>query len=184
MVLEHVPGVHRPLGPAAGTHDGVQLVDEQQNPALDRLDLASVRAVLAAVDDERTGFHGVLEVLNRASYHHDAGVYGQADVASASHEVAQFIEAHGWSSVRSSAGEELTGILAALRGQGCESDADIFTPFAAAAKMVTTAELEMAEPGDEQAQKGLAVMRYVLFEAAFAAMRRLCGAAMAAATSR
>ena len=33
--LEHVAGVHRALG-RAGADDGVQLVDEQQDPALGR----------------------------------------------------------------------------------------------------------------------------------------------------
>ncbi len=36
--LEHVAGVHRALG-GAGTHDGMQLVDEEQDPSLARLHL-------------------------------------------------------------------------------------------------------------------------------------------------
>ena len=56
--LEHVAGVHRALG-RAGADDGVQLVDEQQDPALGRLDLGEHRlqallelaAVLRARDE-------------------------------------------------------------------------------------------------------------------------------------
>ena len=138
-----------------------------------RLDLVSIGTLLAAIDDDEIGLDGVYDILNRSLYHHELGMGGLDGLENARREVGDFLDDRGWPGVLSPAGQGLSEVLAALRSLGCEADISFFRTFAEAAEQITTAELDLLDPVDHKAQKGSAVMRYVLFEAAFAALRRL-----------
>lgn len=146
-----------------------------------RLDLVSIGALLGVIDDDKVGVDGVYEVLNASFYHHDLGIATPGGTESTCCEVDDFLGERGWPDARSPAGNGLSEVLAALRSLGCEADVNFFRPFAEAAEKVTTAEFDLLDQVDHTAQKGSVVMRYVLFEAAFAAMHRL---AREAAVSR
>nr|WTA64423.1 MerR family transcriptional regulator [Micromonospora sp. NBC_00855] len=140
------------------------------------LDLSSVRELLVAVDDERVPMADLYEVLNRIIAPYDPQPSGSAEIeqAQAQAEVHGFLKGLGWQHGPSSTGPEaLARVLAALRSLGCDADIDFFAPFAAAAALLASAELDLLPPEVVKQERGAAVVRSVLFDAVFAALRRM-----------
>jgi DNA-binding transcriptional MerR regulator len=135
------------------------------------MSLASVREVLAAIDSNCLSPQGLAQVVSRALLAEhpmpsaDAGAYESARV-----RVDGFINELGWQ-VNADASERdtLAQVLAALQGLGGSCDADTFAPYVDAAERLAVRELDVA-PGDTAAT---IVARTVLFEVAFAVMRRM-----------
>ncbi len=138
------------------------------------LDLASVRGVLAAIDDDQVSLAEAYRVLDRALALDGANSLGPLALACAREEVEALVASLGWSPHVSADGREvLTEVLASLRLLGCDAGVAFFAPFARAAEEVARAELELASAADENNRKGPAMVRGVLFGVALAALRRM-----------
>lgn len=138
------------------------------------LDLASVRGILAAIDDDQVSLVEAYQVLDRAIDLDCAASVGSVAVASAREDVEALVESMGWGRHASANGQEvLAEVLASLRLLGCEADASFFAPFARAAEEVARAELDLAGEADADNRKGAAIVRGVLFGVALAALRRM-----------
>lgn len=138
------------------------------------LDLASVRDILAAIDDDQVTLVDAYQILDRALYPHGAKSLGQEAVECAREEAEALVERVGWSPHASAQGQEvLAVVLAGLRTLGCEADASFFAPFAAAAEQVARAELDLICEDADGNPKGPAMVRGVLFGVALAALRRM-----------
>ncbi|MBV1849295.1 MerR family transcriptional regulator [Catellatospora tritici] len=134
------------------------------------MSLASVREVLAALDDNCMSPHGLAKVVNNAlSAEHPARSDVPADT-SASAQVDRFLTDLGWRVDPNTPGRAtLAQVLVALRDLGWDCEADIFAPCADAAERLAVRELDSL-PTDGAAT---AVARTVLLEVAFAVMRRM-----------
>lgn len=138
------------------------------------LDLSSVRELLAAVDDEEVPLPDLYDVLNRIVSVQDPEPADQAGVEQAQAEVEGFLRNLAWQHAPCSTGPEtFARVLAALRSLGCEADIEFFTPFASAAALLATVELDLLPAEVAKSERGAAVVRSVLFDAAFAALRRM-----------
>ncbi|MGW5555891.1 MerR family transcriptional regulator [Micromonospora sp. NPDC003944] len=140
------------------------------------LDLSSVRELLVAVDDERVPMADLYEVLNRIIAPADPQPSAPPGIeqANAQAEVDGFLKGLGWQHNPGSTGPAaLARVLAALRGLGCDADIDFFAPFAAAAALLARVELDLLPPEVLKQERGAAVVRSVLFDAVFAALRRM-----------
>lgn len=139
------------------------------------LPLASVREVLAAVDDGTTPLH---QVFGRA--HHALGprTGGAAveDVLQARRDIDAFLATRGWHVHRDApARRALADALVALRRLGRDVDAEVFAPYAVLAESL--AEREVAHIGEQGGARAdlveSMVVGTVVFEAALVALRRL-----------
>ncbi len=133
------------------------------------MSLASVREVLAAVDDNCVSPHALYQALNRAMSaehpvpHPDAG-------RPASESVDKLIDCLGWQVQPDSPGRAtLVQVLASLQYLDWECDAEVFAPYAQVADRLAASELKAMPNASAQ----MIVARTVLFEVAFAVLRRL-----------
>jgi DNA-binding transcriptional MerR regulator len=134
------------------------------------MSLASVREVLSAIDDKCLSPHGLYQVINRALFAEQPLAPGTGPIQSARANVDQFVDQIGWQVDQSAPGRAtLAQVLAALQWLGWDSDANVFAPYADAADRLAVRELD-SEPTDAATT---VVARTVLFEVAFAVMRRM-----------
>ena len=139
------------------------------------LPIATVAAVLAAVDDQTRSTREVLGVVHHALAIGDGHPTEGSDVDAAVDEIEAFLTELGWRvSPRGPAIRELARVLASLRRLGWDVDAAVFRRYAEAADRVAAAELEHTA-GQERRTDAVetAVVGTVLFEAALVALRRL-----------
>ncbi|MDP9397089.1 MAG: MerR family transcriptional regulator [Actinomycetota bacterium] len=142
-----------------------------------KLPLASVREVLAAVEQESLPLHAVL-----GSAHHALGPREEAggvlpeDVRRAREEIDGFLDALGWRvSGRAPARRALADALVALRRLGRDVGPEVFEPYAKVADSLAAGELAGLD-GHEGSRADLVeavVVGTVVFEAALVALRRL-----------
>jgi len=139
------------------------------------LPLASVRAVLDAVDDSGTPLH---QVLGRA--HHALGPPARdpasEDVVQARREVDTFLAALGWQvHPDAPARRALADALVALRRLGRDVDAEAFAPYAVLADSLAAREIAFVSTheGSRAELVESVVVGTVVFEAALVALRRL-----------
>ncbi|MGY0236646.1 MerR family transcriptional regulator [Longispora urticae] len=134
------------------------------------MSLAAVREVLAAIDDCGVEQRELYQVLNGALCAQQAVSTDTASVDRARTQIDGFIEGVGWRVGDDAPGRTaLAQVVAALRDLGCTSEvADVFLPYARAAEHVAARELDAMPPGAQEL-----VTRTVLFEVAFAVMRRM-----------
>jgi DNA-binding transcriptional MerR regulator len=147
------------------------------------LGVASVRAVLDAIADERLPTGAVVAVAHRAlGPPPDAGPVGE-DVARARAEVDRFLTELGWRvSPDAPARRALADALVALWRLDRDVGAEVFRPYAEVADELAAAELATvptAAPRADTVER--VVVGTVVFEAALAALRRLAQAHHAAA---
>jgi DNA-binding transcriptional MerR regulator len=135
------------------------------------MSLAAVREVLAAVDSNCLSPHDLARVVNRAlAAEQPVGGADPGTLASASVSVDGFLDRVGWSIEADAPGRvTLVKVLAALGSLGWPCDAAIFTPYVDTAERLAVHELDTV-PADSAAA---AVARIVLFEVAFAVLRRM-----------
>ncbi|WP_412543690.1 MerR family transcriptional regulator [Longispora sp. K20-0274] len=134
------------------------------------MSLASVREVLAAIDDKCLSPRDLYQVLNRALCAQQTVSADTVAVESARASVDGFIDELGWLVDRDAPGRTaLARVVAALRDLGWPCDADVFAPYAEAAEHLAVRELESMPTGTAADL----VTRTVLFEVAFAVMRRM-----------
>lgn len=141
-----------------------------------RLSLASVREVLAAVDDRGMSVNGVCTVINRAllpAPH--LGGNGNVDGAVARAQVDRFIESLGWRiPPDASARAAMAKVLAVLRQLDGGFTMDFFAPYADAADRLSAHDLEVMPMTGSPERRALEwTARVVLFEAGLAAIRAL-----------
>ena len=139
------------------------------------LPVATVRTVLAAVDDEARSMHEVLGAAHhglalRGAEPEPSGAIGEAEA-----DVDRFLERLGWSVATGSPGKRvLAGALASLRGLGWHVGADVFSRYAAVADELAEWELGRTPAGASRSRTVEAVVvGTVVFEVALVALRRL-----------
>jgi DNA-binding transcriptional MerR regulator len=138
-----------------------------------QLDLTSVRALLAAADDDAIQLTTLHEVVHNVLFPVDQPPLQSENLDRASSDIDAFVKELGWH-VRSTAPglARLAVVLATLRDLGCACNIDFFEPYAEAAERIAAKELDLVP--SYGAGDGAAVMvRSVLLAVAFAAMRVL-----------
>ncbi len=139
------------------------------------ISLATVAAVLAAVDDERRSTHEVLGMVHHALAMRGPVTDPATDIEDTMAEVDAFVEAFAWHVDPSApARRELARVLVTLRRLGWKVDASVFDRYARAADQLAAWEIQQTPPDASRAQtvEGV-VVGTVVFEAALLALRRL-----------
>ena len=139
------------------------------------LPVATVRRVLAALDDETRTMHEVLGVAHHSLALRGADPEPSTVVRDAEVEVDRFLDRLGWRvGPGAPAKRVLAGALAALRGLGWDVGADVFTRYAALADELAEWELARTPAGAPRSRTVEAVVvGTVVFEVALVALRRL-----------
>lgn len=141
-----------------------------------RLDLTSVRAVLAAVDDVGLAVPALHEVVHGVLFPVEQSSVQSANLVGADADVDRFLAGLGWD-VRSDAPGRvwLALVVATLRDLDCACDIDFFEPYARAARRIAAQELDLVSAEDlDGAGDGAPLMvRSILLGVAFSAMRLL-----------
>ena len=138
------------------------------------LRLSAVRAVVAAIDDEKLPLHELLGVAQRA-----LGPPPEpdppADEIEARADIDRFLAELGWSVSRDApARRVLADALVSLRRTGRAADARVFEPYARVAERLAAREVGTAVTGASRSEAVEAsVVGTVVFEAALVALRRL-----------
>jgi DNA-binding transcriptional MerR regulator len=139
-----------------------------------KLDLSSVRELLAAIEDEDLALPDLYEVVNHTLFPEGPEQREADGVRRARVKVDEFIDALGWHVDRDAPGRgRLAHVLAAMQRLGCECGVDFFAPYAEAAERLAIQELDLLPPDGVGADRAAAVARTVLLEVALAAMRRM-----------
>jgi DNA-binding transcriptional MerR regulator len=135
------------------------------------MSLAAVREVLAAVDSNCLSPPDLARVVNKAlAAEHPVGAGDPGPHDSAAASVDRFIDRVGWNVGPDAPGRAtLVKVLAALGSLGWPCDAAVFAPYVETAERLAVHELD-STPADSAAA---AVARIVLFEVAFAVLRRM-----------
>ena len=136
------------------------------------LSLASVRSVLDAVDRDAAPLHEVLAAAHAALQRDEPSASASGDVRNL---VDGWLERLGWDLAPDSPGRgDLAATLAALRGLGWDTGPEIFERYAAHADDIAEAEIAfVAGIEDRAAAVEATVIGTILFERAFATLRRL-----------
>lgn len=138
------------------------------------LSVARIGEILAAVDDESLSLHQVLGVAHAALEPRPADEDDQ--LAEARREVDSFLDRLGWAvSPDAPARRSLAQTLVRLRTLGQDVGPQALDVYAEAADTVAAWELDHldAAGGDRERRVERAVVGTVVYEAAFAALRRL-----------
>ncbi|MER7008905.1 MerR family transcriptional regulator [Dactylosporangium sp. NPDC000555] len=138
-----------------------------------RLDLSSVRDLLAAIDDDDVDMAELYQTVNRRVYPEKAQIDEPDSLEQARCDASRFVAEFGWCDDPLPASHPLVHSLAALRALGCDANASFLEPMAEAAERLAVHELEIQLPAGVTNPKAVAVVRTVLFEVAFAAARRM-----------
>jgi DNA-binding transcriptional MerR regulator len=139
-----------------------------------KLDLSSVRELLAAIEDEDLSLPDLYEVVNHRLSPEGPELREAEGVKKARVRVDEFIDGLGWHVDRDAPGRtRLAHVLAAMQRLGCECGVDFFGPYAEAAERLAIQELDLLPPDGVGADRAAAVARTVLLEVALAAMRRM-----------
>jgi DNA-binding transcriptional MerR regulator len=136
------------------------------------MSLASVREVLAAIDSNCLSPHGLAQVVNRALMPEHQRLAAELDGCQFAEEgVGKFLNGVGWNvPADAPERESLKGVMSALHSLGVACTPDVFEPYVNAAERLALREIE----GETAAEGAAAVVaRVVLFEVAFAIMRRM-----------
>lgn len=139
------------------------------------LPIATVGAVLAALDDASRSTHDVLGIVHHALALGGARAHPLVDADEAVAEIEHFIAGLGWQVAREAPSlRELARILVTLRRLGWDVTAEVFRRYADAADALASWELEQTDRGGRRTEvvEG-AVVGTVLFEGALVALRRL-----------
>jgi DNA-binding transcriptional MerR regulator len=139
------------------------------------LRLSAVRAVVAAIDDEKLPLHELLGVAQRALGPPPPEPDPAADEIEARADIDRFLAELGWSVGRDApARRVLADALVSLRRTGRAADARVFEPYARVAERLAAREVGRAVPGASRSEAVEAsVVGTVVFEAALVALRRL-----------
>jgi len=139
------------------------------------LEIRAIRAVVAAIEDEGLSRHELLGVAQRAL---DTGPHDRSpspEVDDARRAVDEFIAGLGWNVATDAPGRrELTDALVALARIGRHGGTALFRPYAAAADAMAAWEVRTIPTGEQRSEAvEQLVVSTVVFEAVFAALRRL-----------
>jgi DNA-binding transcriptional MerR regulator len=140
------------------------------------LDLASVRRLLAAVDDRRLPVEDLYRAISAVLCPQNGRPAGEGELQPCLDEVGVYLEGLGWGAEaqrREPAVQVLTEVVFALRELGCEADLSVFDGMARLAQALAVVEVEeMPQPGDPDDRGGM-VARAVLFDVAFSVLHRM-----------
>ncbi|MFI6235575.1 MerR family transcriptional regulator [Micromonospora sp. NPDC050784] len=132
-----------------------------------KLDLSTVRQLLASIEDRQLPLAGLYEVVHSLS--------GEAvNLSDATADVDQFIDELGWAVHPDAAGRaQLAQVVAALRRLGCDCSIQYFAPYAAMAEQLVEQEMALLPADDADVDRAAAVVRAVLLEVALTAVHRM-----------
>jgi DNA-binding transcriptional MerR regulator len=138
------------------------------------LEIRAIRAVVEAIEDEGLPRHELLGVAQRAL----AGTHDRSpspEVDDARRAVDEFIAGLGWNVATDAPGRrDLADALVALTHIGRHGGTALFRPYAAAADAMAAWEVRTIPTGEQRAEAvEQLVVGTVVFEAVFAALRRL-----------
>ncbi|MEV0271234.1 MerR family transcriptional regulator [Hamadaea sp. NPDC050747] len=136
------------------------------------MSLASVREVLAAIDSNCLSPHGLAQVVNRALMPEHPVLSTDAKARlDAAERVDRFLDEIGWDvQPETPERENLVAVLSALAGLGVADTPDVLRPYVEAAERLATREIDAQTTA---AGAAAVVAQVVLFEVAFAVMRRM-----------
>lgn len=137
-----------------------------------QLDLAAVRELLGAINDDRLTLRGLYEVADRALFPEQPALPEVGTTRSTRSDVTDFLQKLGWQ-VDPAAAARFTHVVATLRNLGCECEIDFFGPYAAAAEQLAVQELSLLPAGGAGADRAAAVVRTILLGSAIAIIRRM-----------
>lgn len=139
------------------------------------LPVATVRAVLAAIDDEGLPMHDVLGAAHRGLAVRGAEQTPSEGLSEAEADVDRFLDRLGWRvGAGAPAKRALAGALASLRGLGWDVGTDVFGRYAEVADELAGWELARTPHGASRSRTVEAVVvGTVVFETALMALRRL-----------
>jgi DNA-binding transcriptional MerR regulator len=138
------------------------------------LSIATIREVIAGINDPKLSIHQVLGTAHRA-LGPDIGDDGSEETRVARKDVDQFLSELGWAvGSDSPARSELAHALATLRRLGWEVDTRAFERYARLADRIAAWELKQT-PTDRDREETVeaAVVGTVIFESVLTALRRL-----------
>jgi DNA-binding transcriptional MerR regulator len=139
-----------------------------------RLDLSSVRALMAAIDDERVSLQALYEMVDRSLFPADPVLSDADEMKAACAEVDGLVDKFGWQVGPDARGRHtLAHVFAALQRLGCDCGVDFFIPYAKAAERLATQELNLLPAELLVADRAAAAVRSVLLEVALSALRRM-----------
>ncbi|MEU5726506.1 MerR family transcriptional regulator [Micromonospora sp. NPDC047738] len=137
------------------------------------LELASVRELLAAVDDTRVPLTEVVGAVNRALC---PGASRGTPPPPGEHadEAARYVDGLSWDHQRGRSGSPvLAEVIVALRELGCDAELTAFDGLAALAEQLAVAELDLLARKDAVIDRGAAVAQTVLLNVAFTVLHRM-----------
>ncbi len=139
------------------------------------LSLASVRQIVAAVEDDGVSMHEALGVAHYALAARTASNAGSDQLVETRVEIDAFLDDLGWTLKPDAPDrDELASMLLTLRTLGWSVDAAVFARYAEAADRIAAWELSrMPEGIGRETAVENAVIGTVVFDAALSALRRL-----------
>jgi DNA-binding transcriptional MerR regulator len=149
---------------------------------LGRLELSTVKTLLAAIEDDTLSLAMLYEVVNRTLYQGGAETLKQDDaepaaalgIEQARADVDGFTDQLGWQVDCDTPGRDrLIHVLATLRCLGCERGVDFFLPYAEMAEQLANQELDLLPEAGVDIDRAAAVTRTILLEVAMTATRRM-----------
>lgn len=143
-----------------------------------RLSISSVRAVIAALDEQKLSLHDTLGVAHDALPPQRPDTNSESDLELAVTHVNEYIARLGWTgSDTSPARYALAQALVSLRRLGRDCGPEVFDLYARHANQLATREIaSLSANGDRDRTVEEAVVGTVVFEAALTALRRLAEA--------
>jgi len=143
-----------------------------------RLPISSVRAVIAAIDEQQLSLHDTLGVAHDALPPARPPAVADGDLEAALADVNHYIERLGWTgSATSPARHTLAHALVSLRRLGRDCGPEVFDLYARHAEQLAAREIaSLPANGDRDRTVEEAVVGTVVFEAALTALRRLAEA--------
>jgi len=140
--------------------------------AVGKLDLATVRQLLATIEDDQVALTGLYEVVHSLSG--DPAPKEGNGLPEASADVDRLIDELGWSVDSGAAGrDQLAQVVAALRRLGCDCGIGFFGPYAATAEQLVAQEMDLLPEDGVEVDRAAAVVRAVLLEVALTAVHRM-----------
>jgi DNA-binding transcriptional MerR regulator len=139
-----------------------------------QLDLTTVRELLGAIEADHLSLPDLYDVVTQAISPAEPATGESGGVRRARADVDDFVGELGWQVDPAAAGRDrLAHVLATLQHLGCGCGVEFFKPYAAAAERLAVRELDLLPPDGKDADRAAAVVRTILLEVAFSALRRM-----------
>jgi len=139
------------------------------------VNLAGVRAIVDAIDDQDLPLHGLFRVVHRTLHTTQSFTADRDGSVEGRDVVDKYIDALEWQVDEDAPGRDaVAAAMLALRRFGWDCDIDILQPYAEAAERLAAYELEAISPDTTRAAAAAnVVIGTIVFESALVALRRM-----------